>query len=160
MKTITIAGGCFWGVEQYFRQFDGIVFTEVCYVNGPTINPTYQEVCNNSGHAEAVYLLYDENIISLKEIIDHYFKIIDPTLLNQQGNDIGIQYRTGIYYEDHSDREKIHEIMAEKQKQIKKDIVVEVMPLVNSYRAESQHQQYLQKNPDGYCHIPDSLLNL
>ena len=97
MKTIYLAGGCFWGVEKFFSQFDGIISTQVGYANGPDISPTYKDVCNNSGHAETVKIDYDDNIINLNELLEYYFMIIDPLSKNKQGNDIGIQYRTGIY---------------------------------------------------------------
>ena len=98
LKTIYFAGGCFWGVEKFFSQFDGIKETQVGYANGPNKSPTYEEVCSNSGHAETVKVDYNENIISLIKLLEYYFMIIDPLSINKQGNDIGIQYRTGIYY--------------------------------------------------------------
>ena len=100
MKTIYLAGGCFWGVQRYFDQFDGVVSTEVGYANGPEKAPTYQEVCRSSGHAETVLVEFDENVISLDKLIYYYFLVIDPTSVNRQGHDTGIQYRTGIYYSD------------------------------------------------------------
>ena len=99
MKSLVLAGGCFWGVEAYLKQFDGILHTEVGYANGPTIEPTYEQVCNASGHAEAVMVHYNSEVITTAQLIDKFFDIINPTSINQQGNDIGIQYRTGIYYE-------------------------------------------------------------
>ena len=98
MKTIYLAGGCFWGVQKFFDQFDGVVSTEVGYANGPDSAPSYQDVCNNSGHAETIRIDYDEDKISLKELLNYYFMVIDPLSVNKQGNDRGIQYRTGIYY--------------------------------------------------------------
>ncbi|MCK5761985.1 MAG: peptide-methionine (S)-S-oxide reductase MsrA, partial [Candidatus Izimaplasma sp.] len=96
MKTIVMAGGCFWGVEAYFKQLGGVTETCAGYINGEG-QPTYEQVCNYSGHAEAVMITYNEEIVSLKKLLDHFFNIVDPTSINRQGNDIGIQYRTGIY---------------------------------------------------------------
>ena len=98
MKEIYLAGGCFWGLQKYFDQFDGVVKTEVGYANGPDKSPTYKEVCNDSGHAETVRIIYDEEKMSLSELLDYYFMVIDPVSVNRQGHDEGIQYRTGIYY--------------------------------------------------------------
>ena len=121
MKTIYLAGGCFWGTQKFFDQFDGVVRTEVGYANGPDNRrrsillvggrgPTYEEVCNNSGHAEAVRIDYDESLISLTKLLEYYFMVIDPVSVNRQGNDIGVQYRTGIYY---ADEDQLPEIQAE-----------------------------------------------
>ncbi|MGG7177148.1 peptide-methionine (S)-S-oxide reductase MsrA [Clostridium paraputrificum] len=154
MKRIILAGGCFWGVEEYFSRIDGVTKTEVGYANGNIENPTYELVCRtNTGFAEAVYVEYDENEVSLKFILDKYFAIIDPTSLNKQGNDRGTQYRTGIYYYDLNDINVIHKAIEEEQKKYDSKIVVEVEPLKNYYPAEEYHQSYLKKNPNGYCHI-------
>ena len=96
--TIYLAGGCFWGLQKYFDQFPGVRATEVGYANGPDSAPTYREVCDSSGHAETVKIEYDPKEISLRELLDKYFLVIDPLSVNKQGNDRGIQYRTGIYY--------------------------------------------------------------
>ncbi|MBR6322093.1 MAG: peptide-methionine (S)-S-oxide reductase MsrA, partial [Lachnospiraceae bacterium] len=98
MKTIYLAGGCFWGVQKFFDQFPGVVKTEVGYANGPDSAPSYREVCDNSGHAETVRIDYDEQEISLTKLLKYYFMVIDPLSVNRQGHDSGIQYRTGIYY--------------------------------------------------------------
>ena len=99
MKEIIIAGGCFWGVEAYFQRLNGVIKTEVGYTDGVSENPTYKEVCSGTtNHAEACKIIYDENIITLKKILEHFFRIIDPTSVNKQGNDRGVQYRTGVYY--------------------------------------------------------------
>lgn len=154
MKKIVLAAGCFWGVEAYFSKVQGVVNTKVGYANGNTKDPTYDEVCNmNTGHAEACHLEYDETIISLKELLNKFWKIVDPTVLNRQGPDTGAQYRTGIYYIDKTDLPVINESLQEEQKKYNKDIVTEVMPLDNFYVAEEYHQNYLEKNPNGYCHI-------
>lgn len=154
MKKIVLAAGCFWGVEAYFSKVKGVINTKVGYANGDTENPTYDEVCNmNTGHAEACYIEYDENEISLRELLTRFWKIVDPTVKNRQGPDRGAQYRTGIYYLEEKDLPIIKESLKEEQKKYKKDIVTEVEPLDNFYVAEEYHQNYLEKNPNGYCHI-------
>lgn len=154
MKTIYLAGGCFWGLQKYLDQFDGVVATTVGYANGNTQNPTYEEVkSQKSGHSETVEAIYDPSIISLKEILEKYYLVIDPTSLNKQGEDEGISYRTGIYYTDPADLSVIEAVTGEEQKKHTDKIVVEIMPLTNFYDAEEYHQKYLEKNPGGYCHI-------
>lgn len=154
MKEIVLAGGCFWGVEEYFFRLDGVVGTEVGYANGESPDPNYEEVCRGiTGYAEAVRLVFDERIISLSQILKKFFSIIDPTLLNRQGPDIGHQYRTGIYYIDREDRSLIDFEINELQKYEDRPIVTEVEELKSYYKAEDYHQKYLQKNPGGYCHI-------
>lgn len=155
MKQIVLAGGCFWGMEAYFKRFEGIIETEVGYANGETQSPTYEEVCrNNTGHAEVLKMTYDPSVMPLSEILTHFWKVIDPTLLNRQGGDIGSQYRTGIYYMDEADRTPLETSLNEEQEKYSKPIVTEIMPLKYYYPAEEYHQKYLDKNPNGYCHIP------
>jgi len=154
MKEIVFAGGCFWGVEEYMSRIPGVIDTKVGYANGIKENPTYEEVCTNTtGHAEACHVKFDENIISLEELLNKFWKVIDPTSLNRQGPDIGSQYRTGIYYIENSDLPIILKTKDEQQKNYKKPIVTEIMPLKVFYKAEEYHQKYLKKNPGGYCHI-------
>ena len=154
MKEIYLAGGCFWGVDAYFQRIDGIVETESGYANGNTENPTYEEVCRmNTGFAEAVKLIYDETVIALPEVLQRYFKIIDPTTIDRQGGDTGNQYRTGIYFVDPLDEVVIKDQLDQLAKKYEDKIQVEVMPLQNYYKAEEYHQDYLKKNPRGYCHI-------
>lgn len=154
MKTIVIAGGCFWGVEAYMSRINGIIETVVGYANGEKKNPTYNEVCiGNTGHAEACLISYDENIVSLEKILYKFWGIIDPTVSNRQGPDIGNQYRSGIYYTDKLDLDIILKTKSEVQSSYKKPIVTELQPLSCFYNAEDYHQNYLQKNPGGYCHI-------
>lgn len=154
MKEIILAGGCFWGVEEFFRRLDGVLQTEVCYVNGITDNPTYNEICQgNTNFVEAVLVKFDENILSLQNLLEKYFSIIDPTSLNKQGNDVGSQYRTGIYYIDPIDITTAKLVIKNIQKNYNKPIVTELLPLGKYYKAEDYHQKYLQKNPNGYCHI-------
>lgn len=159
MKTIYLAGGCFWGVEKYFAQFDGVLETETGYANGPDQAPTYQQVCRDSGHAETVRVVYDENTITLEELLDRYFLVIDPVSVNRQGHDRGIQYRTGIYYTEDAQEPVIRKVCRAQEEKIGQKLAVEVLPLRNFFPAEEYHQHYLDKNPGGYCHIPASYFN-
>lgn len=153
-KEIYLAGGCFWGTEKYIENIKGTIFTEVGYANGNTENPTYDEVCNNNtGYAETVKVIYDENQISLSFILNLYYDVINPVSINKQGGDIGSQYRTGIYFIDSKDEEIIRKSIMELQKKYSEKIAIEVKQLFNYYKAEEYHQKYLDKNPNGYCHI-------
>ena len=160
MKSIYLAGGCFWGTQKFFDQFSGVLETEVGYANGPAKNPSYQDVCASSGHAETVKIVYDEKTINLTQLLDYYFLTIDPTSYHRQGMDMGIQYRTGIYYTDTGDLAEIKERFGAEQSKYKQKLQVEVKPLENFYPAEEYHQKYLDKNPEGYCHIPERLLHI
>ena len=160
MKTIYFAGGCFWGTQKYFDQFEGVTRTEVGYANGPDEAPSYEDVCASSGHAETVLVEFDENVISLEKLIYYYFLVIDPTSVNRQGHDVGIQYRTGIYYSDPDMLETIQKAYGEEEALIGVPLAVEVKPLANFYTAEEYHQKYLDKNPAGYCHIPAEFFTL
>ena len=159
-RTIYLAGGCFWGCQKYFDLLDGVTSTEVGYANGPTANPSYQDVCADSGHAEAVRVEYDPERLPLRALLDAYFRVIDPVSVNRQGGDTGIQYRTGIYYTDPDMLPVIREICDEEAAKIGAPLAVEVEPLINFFPAEEYHQKYLDKNPGGYCHIPASFLSL
>ena len=156
MSTIYLAGGCFWGLQKYFDQFVGIMETEVGYANGPDNRPSYEDVCNNSGHAETVRILYDEEKITLHELLEHFFRVIDPLSRNRQGNDYGIQYRTGIYYTDQDQLPEIKTVYDRVEKDAGASLAVEVTKIQNFFPAEEYHQKYLDKNPGGYCHIPGS----
>ena len=157
IKTIYLAGGCFWGVQHYFDQFDGILKTIVGYANGKTQNPEYKDVkAGLTGHAETLEIQYDDKMISLSKILDLYFDIIDPVSINQQGEDIGISYRTGIYYVDNEDLDTIQTKYIEIQNEYDSNLAVELKPLRNFFNAEEYHQKYLDKNPGAYCHIPAS----
>ena len=160
MQTIYLAGGCFWGAQKFFDQFDGVVATKVGYANGLGENPSYQEVCADSGHAETVRIDFDEEKLPLTSLLEKYFMIIDPVSVNRQGHDEGIQYRTGIYYSDPSQLPGIEAVMANEQAKYEQPLAVEVGPLENFYAAEEYHQKYLDKNPGGYCHVPERLLHL
>ena len=153
IKDIYLAGGCFWGVEEYFARVDGVIDSVSGYANGSFDNPSYENVCNNSGHAETVHITYDSTKVSLDTLLKYYFRIIDPTSVNKQGNDRGVQYRTGIYYQNEEDKEIALNAIKEEQKKYSKPIVVEVEKLKRFDKAEEYHQDYLKKNPNGYCHI-------
>ena len=160
-RDIYLAGGCFWGAEHYFKQIDGVVETEVGYANGHTAQPTYKEVCTDkTGFAETVRVVYDPARVGLRFLLRMYFKAIDPVSVNQQGHDVGTQYRTGIYYSDELDRPIINEVYAEVQSRYEEPLAVERQPLQNFFTAEDYHQDYLDKNPDGYCHLPLSLFKM
>lgn len=153
-KTIYLAGGCFWGLEAYFQRIEGVVDAVSGYANGKTKNPTYEDVSHrNTGHAETIKVVYDPEKLSLQDILQYYFRVIDPTSLDKQGNDRGKQYRTGVYYTDPAEQSVIAQALADEQKKYQQKIVVENKPLLHFYQAEEYHQDYLVKNPNGYCHI-------
>ena len=157
-KDIYFAGGCFWGTEHYFKQIEGVAITEVGFANGHTENPTYKEVyTDTTGFAETVFVRFYPDVVSLEFLLQMFFKAIDPTSLNKQGHDEGTRYRTGVYYTDPADLPVIEKVFAEEQKNYEQPLAVEKLPLQNFYTAEEYHQDYLDKNPDGYCHLPLSL---
>ena len=154
MNTIYLAGGCFWGVEGYFKRIEGVKGTTCGYANGRTENPSYEDVCrHDTGHAETVKVDFDDKVISLEDLLIYYFRIIDPVSVNKQGNDVGTQYRTRIYYTDESQLPVIKAAIEREQRKYNEKIAVEVLPIENFYSAEEYHQDYLDKNPNGYCHI-------
>ena len=154
LREIWLAGGCFWGTEAYLARVPGVAETTVGYANGRTENPTYEDVCNrNTGHAETVQVRFDPVRLSLQNLLEQFFQIIDPTSLNRQGNDRGSQYRTGIYYRDDADLSVIQATVRDEQTKHAKPIVTEVIPLMQFFVAEDYHQDYLEKNPHGYCHV-------
>ena len=157
-KEIYLAAGCFWGAEKYLKLIAGVTFTEVGFANGNTSSPTYKEVyTDTTGYAETVHVRYDSDLLPLRTLLELYFQAIDPTSLNKQGEDEGTRYRTGIYYTDAADRAVIDEVMAAVSQNYDAPIQVEVLPLRNFYTAEEYHQDYLDKNPNGYCHLPVAL---
>jgi len=158
MKQIWLAGGCFWGVEAYFMQLKGVLNTRVGYGQGVIDDPTYQLVCTGTtGYTEICEVTYDETVLSLPKILEHYFRIIDPTSVNRQGPDRGTQYRTGVYYTTEAEKLAITDFIAAMQSHYPRAIVVEVEPLRRFYPAEDYHQQYLAKTPGGYCHVDINL---
>ena len=157
-KDIYLAGGCFWGTEHFFKQIAGVVSTEVGFANGHTTNPTYEQVyTDTTGYAETVHIVYNPSQVSLTFLLKMFFLAIDPTSLNKQGHDEGTRYRTGIYYTDAADRDVIDQVFAEEQAKYAKPLVVEREALANFYPADEYHQDYLDKHPDGYCHLPKAL---
>ncbi len=158
IKDIYFAAGCFWGAQKYFKLIDGVVGTAVGYANGDTLNPTYKEVyTDTTGYAETVHVQYDSSLVQLEFLVSMFFKAIDPLSLNKQGEDVGTRYRTGIYYTDSEDYTMIHNVYDSVAAEYGCDLAVEVLPLKNFYTAEEMHQDYLDKNPSGYCHLPESL---
>ena len=152
MAEIYLAGGCFWGLEEYFSRIEGVEETTVGYANGQVESTNYQLI-HQTDHAETVHLIYDEKRVSLREILLYYFRVIDPLSVNKQGNDVGRQYRTGVYYTDQADKAVIEQVFVEQEKQLGQKIAVELEPLRHYVLAEDYHQDYLKKNPGGYCHI-------
>lgn len=154
MKKIYLAGGCFWGLEKYMSLIRGVTATEAGYANGSLPDPTYQEVCSGTtGHAETVEVTYDPQRVSLGFLVRMFFDAIDPTAVGRQGNDVGEQYRSGIYYTDAEDLSLIQAEIAKLEAGLGKKSAIEVAELSSYYPAEEYHQKYLDKHPNGYCHI-------
>lgn len=154
LADIWLAGGCFWGVQAYMARVFGVAETSVGYANGRTDNPSYEDVCRrNTGHAETVHVRYDPERVSLADLLSQFFQIIDPTSRNRQGNDHGSQYRSGIYYLEDAVLPVIRSVVATEQKKYDRPIVTEIERLRRYDLAEDYHQDYLEKNPNGYCHI-------
>jgi len=159
LREIYLAGGCFWGVDAYMSRVYGVADVVVGYANGRTENPSYEDVLyHNTGHAETARVRYDPERIGLHDVLDHFLRIIDPTTFNRQGNDVGAQYRTGVYYTDGRDLRIIREVLEQVQREYDEALAVEVEPLDGFYPAEEYHQKYLEKNPGGYCHVDMSRL--
>ena len=152
MAEIYLAGGCFWGLEEYFSRISGVLQTSVGYANGQVETTNYQLI-KETDHAETVQVIYDEKAVSLREILLYYFRVIDPLSVNQQGNDRGRQYRTGIYYLEEANLPTVNTVVREQELLIGRKIAVEVEKLRHYILAEDYHQDYLKKNPGGYCHI-------
>jgi len=155
VKTIYLAGGCYWGVEKYMANILGVRETEVGFANGNTEHPSYQQVrYENTGHAETVRVVYDETVVPLRAMLRLFFRIIDPVSVDRQGEDVGHQYRTGIYWTDAADAVIAEEELARLSETLDGSLAVEALPLEHFYPAEEYHQKYLDKNPTGYCHVP------
>lgn len=153
-KEIYLSGGCFWGVEAFFKKIPGVLQTTCGYANGQGTEPSYEDVCKGTQHfVECVHLIYDSEKLSLRKILKAFFMIIDPTSVNKQGGDSGIQYRTGIYTINQEDIPEIKAYIHTIRNNYQSPIVTEVEPLSNFYSAEDYHQDYLDKHPQGYCHI-------
>lgn len=154
-KTIYLAGGCYWGTEKYVSNIFGVLDTEVGFANGSVAAPSYAQVKHgDTGHAETVRVEYDADVLTLRELLELFYRIIDPTALDRQGPDCGHQYRTGVYYADVEDEAIIRASLRALQLSVDKPVVVECLPLACFYPAEEAHQQYLDKHPGGYCHVP------
>lgn len=156
LKEIYLAGGCFWGLEAYMQKIKGVEDAVSGYANGKTDNPSYKDL-HTSGHAETVKVVYNPDMVSLEELLKYYLRVVDPVSINKQGNDTGTQYRTGIYYTNNSEKTIIENVLANEQNKYDKPIAIEVLPLQQFFIAEEYHQDYLDKNPGGYCHIDLSL---
>ena len=153
-KTIYFAGGCFWGIEEFFSRIAGVVDATSGYANGTLEDPTYRQVCTGrTGHAETVRVTYDPGQVSLATLTDAYFSVIDPLSINRQGNDRGPQYRTGVFYEDATDVPTLEVAFRKVAERLNSPLAVELEPLRCFFPAEDYHQDYLRKNPGGYCHI-------
>ena len=147
-------------MQKFLDQFEGVLETTVGYANGDKSNPTYEEVCNDSGHAETVKIIYNDRVLPTEKLLQYFFMAIDPISINRQGGDTGIQYRTGIYYEDESLIDPITEAYRSEQDKYDEPLAVELRKLQNFFPAEDYHQEYLDKNPGGYCHISPELMKL
>ncbi len=156
LQTAVLAGGCFWGVEELIRQLPGVVRTEVGYTGGTVPNATYELVkSGRTGHAESIEITYDPARISYEEILEFFFKMHDPTTANRQGNDVGTQYRSAIFYHDDEQRKAAERVKqkVDRSGAWKRPVVTEIVPASAFWSAEDYHQDYLQKNPNGYtCH--------
>lgn len=155
-QTATLAGGCFWGVEELFRELDGVIETEVGYAGGSLANPKYTDVkTGRTGHAESIRIVFDPSKISYAEILRYFFRLHDPTTANRQGNDVGTQYRSAIFVHDDEQKKVAEKVRSEVDGSGKwpRPVVTEIVPATEFYSAEDYHQDYLQKNPGGYtCH--------
>ncbi|MCI1244632.1 MAG: peptide-methionine (S)-S-oxide reductase MsrA [Bacilli bacterium] len=150
-KIIFLAGGCFWGVEAYFQKLKGVTNTEVGYCNGNVAFPKYEDLkTGKATHAETVKIEYEDSVISLSGLLEHYLRFVDPYSVDRQGEDEGRQYRSGIYYNDVLDGV---EAVSYLSSHLKPGWKIEVQMMRNFYPAEERHQHYLSKNPGGYCHV-------
>ena len=160
IREIYLAAGCFWGAEHYLKKIRGVMMTEVGFANGRTANPTYKEVyTDTTGYAECVHVQYDDAQLTLSLLLQLYLRAIDPTSLNRQGEDEGTRYRTGIYYTDDDNERVARTVLSEAQHAYDAPFCVELLPLENFYPAEGYHQDYLDKNPTGYCHLSRELFD-
>ena len=156
-KVIYLAGGCFWGVQEYYSRLKGVISVVAGYANGTTAFPKYEEVkSQKTGHAETVKITYDDEVISLEKLLEHFLRFVDPYSLNKQGEDEGIQYRSGVYYVDLIDAINARSYLSSV---LKPGYKIEIAKLNNFYKAEEYHQDYLKKHPDGYCHINLNIIN-
>ena len=152
-QVITLGGGCFWCLEAVYELVDGVTAVENGYCNGHVVNPSYEQVCSGTtGHAEVVRVRFDADRISLREVLEIFFTIHDPTTLNRQGNDVGTQYRSGVYLHDAAQEAVVRQVVTEANAALGASLVTEVLPLANYWSAEDYHQHYFANHPDqGYC---------
>lgn len=154
MAKALFGAGCFWGVQYYFDQVPGVSNSIVGYSGGHTKNPTYEEVCgHNTGHAEVVLIEFDQELVSYETLIQHFFRIHDPTQLNRQGLDIGDQYRSVVFYFDNEQKNVAQKIKTITQKRYSEPVVTEISKAREFYRAEEYHQKYAEKTGRGQCHV-------
>ncbi|MBQ0080333.1 MAG: peptide-methionine (S)-S-oxide reductase MsrA [Alistipes sp.] len=159
--SIYFAAGCFWGAQKFFKMVDGVVSTCVGFANGMTQNPSYQEVyTDTTGHAECVLVKFNPTKVSLEKLVELFLKIVDPFSVNKQGEDVGTRYRTGIYFLDDAQGETIKRVISKFEEKAKQCVAVEIRPLECFYTAEEYHQNYLDKNPNGYCHLSPEIFTL
>ena len=155
-KTIYFAGGCFWGVQAYFKSLKGVIATRVGYINGSTAFPKYEDLkSGKADHAEAVKIDYDPEIISLAQLLEHFLRFVDPYSVDKQGHDVGHQYRSGVYYDDLLDAVDVEAYLSE---HLEPGYKIELQMMRNFFPAEEYHQDYLDKNPGGYCHVDLNLI--
>lgn len=158
---IWFAAGCFWGAQKFFKMLEGVISTEVGFANGDTQNPSYQEVyTDTTGHAECVHVVYRPDAVSLRTLTELFFQIIDPLSVNRQGEDVGTRYRTGVYFNGAKDAGILMEIFEEQKVKYGENLAAELLPLKCFYTAEDYHQDYLDKNPNGYCHLSPAVFEL
>lgn len=154
MKQAIFAAGCFWGVQFYFDQVPGVIKSTAGYTGGYIENPTYEQVCSHTtGHAEAVLLEFDPELVTYETLVRHFFRLHDPTQLNRQGPDIGDQYRSAIFYFDEQQKAAAEKVIAEQQKDFDKPIVTEITQATVFYQAEEYHQKFTEKTGQGMCHV-------
>lgn len=157
VETAILAGGCFWGMEEILRKIPGVLETTVGYIGGSVSNPTYQQVCSGrTGHAEGIKVTFDPAKLSYEQLLGYFFRMHDPTTLNQQHNDVGTQYRSAIFYTSEAQKQSAERVKAQVDKsgKFKRPIVTEITTASTFYPGEDYHQKYLVKNPGGYnCHI-------
>lgn len=155
-ETAVFAAGCFWGTEEYFRRLPGVLATEVGYSGGTKAKPSYEEVSTGrTGHAESLRIEFDPSRLSYADLLRHFFRMHDPTQVDRQGNDVGTQYRSVVFYQDEAQRLAAQDLISKLGKSGKYDrpIATELIPAMPFYPAEDYHQDYLKKNPGGYCHV-------
>ena len=161
IQDLYFAAGCFWGAQKFFSLVKGVTFTEVGFANGNTENPTYKEVyTDKTGYAETVHLQYDTAVITEERLTDLFLKAIDPLSLNKQGEDEGTRYRTGVYFVSEEQVPGIRQSLDRTAAALGQPLAVELLPLQNFYRAEEYHQDYLEKNPTGYCHLSPAIFRI